>query len=219
MKSSWYRVRKPLHLLGGVLKAVFDAFVILASGTAAALIRPRSRRPTPEYRRMSAGRQRHRPGVVVVTPEGVGHRVVGCQGVRPRHGRREMIVGAIEKHSGMGHAILAKRTICHRLLAGVRPRQAMQVIIVPRNPLAFLPQRASPIIPAAQPMRDHDLVPEGARCLDGGDVRDRQVQPGQVIGDIGPDDRQFVWIERRLGSGLDPHDWSHIGAIAWSTSG
>jgi hypothetical protein len=57
----------------------------------------------------------------------------------------------------------------------------MQVVIVSRHPLAFLPEFAAPLVPAAQAMGDHHLVPEGAGRLDRGDVGDGQVDACRLL--------------------------------------
>ena len=72
----------------------------------------------------------------------------------------------------------------------------MQVVVVPRHTLSRLPEDAASLIPAAQAMRDHDLVPEGAGGVDGGHAVDRQVELCCILADIGPDCDEAVGIER-----------------------
>lgn len=90
----------------------------------------------------------------------------------------------------------------------------MQVVIVARDPLAFLAERAAAIEPAAQAVRDDNFVPKCALSLDGGHIGDCQVEAFDLVGDIGADDGRRIRIECRFGPGLDAHDRPDISAIA-----
>lgn len=111
------------------------------------------------------------------------------------------------------HTIGAKIEIAERGLSGLRSEKTVQVIIVPRHPLAFLPQFAAPLVPAAQSMGDHHLVPKGAGRLDRGHVGDGEINACRFLRDIGRDRDGAIGIERRFRPGLEAYGRSHIGAI------
>ena len=65
-----------------------------------------------------------------------------------------------------------KIAICKRRFSDLRAKQAVEVVIVSRHALAFLPENTAPFVPAAQAMGNYHLVPEGAGGFDRGDAGD-----------------------------------------------
>ena len=55
---------------------------------------------------------------------------------------------------------------------------------MPRNALAAVSQLASVIVPAAEAVQNHDLVPERPLRFHRGDAADRQVGVRQIVGGI-----------------------------------
>ena len=58
-------------------------------------------------------------------------------------------IAAIEKHPRMHHAVVSQFRVGEGRPARVGPQQAMKIVIVPRYPLTFLAQYATPLEPAS----------------------------------------------------------------------
>lgn len=76
--------------------------------------------------------------------------------------------------------------------------------------MAMLAQHAPVVVPTAQAMQDHDLVPESALGIDGDYVRHDEIGRRHVIGDVGFNGGGTVRIQGRLGSGFDLDRWLHV---------
>lgn len=71
----------------------------------------------------------------------------------------------------------------------------MHVVVVARDALAAMVKFAAALMPLAQAMQDHHLVPEGAFGLDGRDVGNCQVEIRKIAGHIGPYDGCRVGVD------------------------
>src|SRR6266436_512885 len=89
----------------------------------------------------------------------------------------------------------------------------MQIVVMARYALALLAKFAAPLVPSTQTVGDDDLVPERARRFDGRNVRNCEIEVG-VVGDIGPDERRLMGIERRLGAHFDADRFANISILA-----
>lgn len=100
--------------------------------------------------------------------------------------------------------------------AHVRSKERMQVVVVPRNPLAVLAKFTSPFEPVAQAMYNDDLVPESSFGVDCRDIRHPEIKCLDVIINVRHDREGTVRIERGLGARFNLHgglDVSSFGSI------
>jgi len=85
------------------------------------------------------GTEDHRRRIFIVTPERIYHAVDGFNGKRASLCRGQVVIRAVEKHPGVGHAVLSQPTINERCAADVGTHKAVEIIIVSGDALALLP--------------------------------------------------------------------------------
>lgn len=110
----------------------------------------------------------------------------------------------------MRNAVLAERAVRERSLAGLGLEQTKEIVVMPGNALAVAPQLAPDLVPSLQPVKNDDLVPEGALGIDDGYVWYGQVDIRNVGGHIGRDRSQRMRIERRFGTRFNLHGLGDI---------
>lgn len=101
-------------------------------------------------------------------------------------------------------------------LRSLRLRESMDVVVVTRYPLAFVPQFSAAVVPLAQTVQDDDLVPERSLRLHRSDLADCEVQIRQIGRHVRRYCRGDVWVQRGFRASLDLDGGTNVVAFGCS---
>jgi hypothetical protein len=115
----------------------------------------------------------------------------------------EIEVWAVEEHPGMAGAVRTESAVSHCPLAQRWLEQPEQVEVVTRHALATVAQLPAAVVPSAEPMQDHDFVPERSLRLHRRDTGHLQVDTRHVVSGVRLHGGHDVRVKGRLGPGFD----------------
>ena len=84
-----------------------------------------------------------------------------------------------------------------------RQHHPVNIIVVPRHPLALLSKDATRFEPLARPMQNDDLIPERPLGNNRCDACNREWDRGHFIRNVWCDRQGFIGVECRLRAGFD----------------
>ena len=103
----------------------------------------------------------------------------------------------------MAGAVRPERAVLHCPLAQRWLEQPEHVEVVTRHALTTVTKLPAPVVPRAEPMQDHDFVPERSLRLHRRDTGHLQVDGRQVVSGVRLHGGQDVRVKGRLGPGFD----------------